>query len=432
MMTNHGPISYLKSFSEKDLRKGVERSRVYHKYMIYSTHMDTSNLVIVGAGFAGIRAALDLDRAGISPITLISASEYFEYYPGLHKLVGISHHAVVRIPLATIFAGTRVSLVYEKATHIDLAEKTVTTPSQVFRAQQLILALGSQTEYFGISGLKELAYPFKSQEEALRLKKHIIDMFEKYAHADKAESVVGLHMVVVGAGPNGVDLAGELATLTRALSKKYQVTESLVTLDLVEGAPRVLPMMPEKVSQRVEQRLHKLGVNVFCNRDLRKQESWTVSLADMTIGARTLIWTAGITSNELVKSIAGVTLGKKNRIAVDEYLGIPGFPGCFAIGDIADTSFAGLAQTALYDGEYIARHLVEERDHASSSQLKKYVPHPVAFNIGVGHRWSVLVIGSWISFGIFPYIMRTLIDIKFFLSILSWRQVWSLYTSKEE
>lgn len=393
--------------------------------------MNNTHILVLGAGFGGIRAALDMARTG-AQITIISKSPFFEFYPGLHKLVGVSRHAVVRIPLEKIFARTKVRIVCENIQTIDLVTKTVTTDQQSYQADYVVLALGSQTEYFGIAGLRELAYPFKSYEEALRLKQHIVDMFVKYAKADKTESVVGLHMVVVGAGPNGVDLAGELATFTHALAKKYQVTPSLITIDIVEGSPRVLPMMPEKVSIRAEERLRELGVNVFCNRDLRKQESWTVTLADMNIGARTLIWTAGITSNELVKNIAGVTLGKKNRIIVDEYLGIPGFAGCFAIGDIADTSFAGLAQTALYDGTYIAGHITKLLQQKDKSQLKPYIPHPVAFNIGVGHRWSVLVLGSWISFGFFPYVMRTLIDIKFFLSILSLRQVWSLYMDKEE
>ncbi len=389
-------------------------------------------VIIVGGGFGGIRTALDLAKKGGFDITLISKNPNFEYYPGLHKMLGVSESVTVQVPLETIFKDKEVTLVIDTVTAVDLEYKKVTTTQGLFQGDFLVLALGSQTEYFGIAGLPEMAYGFKSVAEARKLRDHIETLFEKHTKTEKTETVVGLHMVIVGAGPNGVDLAGELVALDKYLAKKHNIAESFITIDLIEAGPRVLGMMSESVSHHVEKRLRNLGVNVLCNRDLKKEESWTVTLADMTLGAQTLIWTAGITTNDLVTKISGLRLGKKNRVAVDEYLQVKKtemdstqvFKDVFCIGDSADTQYSGLAQTALADGAYVAQTISQE---CSGKKLRNYSPKPVAYNIGVGPRWSVLMIGSFEMFGFLPYVMRTLIDIKFFLSILPVRDVVKLY-----
>lgn len=390
--------------------------------------MEKHHAVIVGGGFGGIRTALDLVKRMGCDVTLISDNPNFEYYPGLHKMLGVGGKAVVSIPLADIFAGTGVSVIIERVTSIDASLRQVVLASgTVTRGDSLVLAFGSQTEYFNIEGLDDMAYGFKSVAEAQTLRSHIESMFEKHAHAEKAESVVGLHMVIVGGGPNGVDLAGELSALSSQLARQYSIESSLVTIDLIEGGSRVLGMLPEKVSHHVEKRLRSMGVTLLLNRELQKQGSWTVTLKDMTLGAKTLIWTAGVRANDLVKSITGATLGKRNRVAVDEYLQLKGIPGVYAIGDIADTQYAGLAQTAIHDGAYVAD--VIDRKVAGKAPAA-YVPAPNAFNIGCGPYWSVMMVGKVVMYGIVPYIIRTLIDIKFFLSILPAKKVWNLYTQK--
>lgn len=392
------------------------------------TQTQKQRVIIIGGGFGGIRTALSLEKTKNCEITLISELDSFEYYTGLHKLVGVSNHGIARIPLATIFKNTSVKIIQTRVTAIDSKQKTVTCrDGNQLSADYLVLAIGSQTEYFGISGLPEMSFGFKSYAEAMRLRNHVESMFTKHATTEKAESVIGLHMVIVGGGPNGVDLAGEMAVLAKKLTKDHGIIESLVTIDLIEASSRVLSMMPESVSHRVEKRLESLGVNVLCNRDLKKQSSWTLTLADMTLGAKTVVWTAGVTTNEFVKQIPGAILGKKSRIAVDEFMQMQGFQNLFCIGDVADTPYSGLAQTALYDANYAA-YVIDAK--IKGNEFHSYTPRPNAFNIGVGPRWSVMKIGSFTMTGIIPYVLRTVIDIKFFLSILPFREVWRLYFSR--
>lgn len=381
-------------------------------------------VTIIGGGFGGIRAALDLSSDKAFDVTLISTNSDFEYYPGLHKIIGVANHPTYEVPLQGIFKNKPVHVVIARVTDIDPMAKTVVAGGETYASDAVILAIGSQTEYFGIPGLEEQSFGFKSVAEAKRLRAHVQDLFRKHVHSDKAEAVVGLHMVVVGGGPNGVDLAGELASFSRMIAKRYKVSETLMSIDLVEAGPRLLPMLPESIGMRVEQRLRELDVNVMCNRELKEQDSWTIEFADMKIGAKTLVWTAGITTNDLVKNIPGIELVKKNRISVDNYLQVRGVENFYVIGDAADTPFSGLAQTAIYDGAFAARTIIAK---SRGKTPRAYIAKPNAFNIGTGHRWSVLKVGDFVMYGFVPYLIRTLIDIKYFLSILPVREVWKLY-----
>jgi NADH dehydrogenase len=202
----------------------------------------------------------------------------------------------------------------------------------------------------------------------------------------------------------------------------------VVTIDIIEGASGVLPIMSSEVQEIATKRLRELGVNVLCNRQLQKQGNWTVTLADMTLGAKTLIWTAGSTGNELVTKIPNIVLQKKNRITVNSNLEIEQYPNCFVIGDIADTQFSGLAQTAIHDGSYIAQVISSK---LKGKTVQDYKPKPVAYNIGVGHGWSITQVGSTVISGKLSSLLRKIIDLKYFLSILPISKVWLLNPFKK-
>ncbi len=385
---------------------------------------------IIGGGFAGIQAALDLAKNTITSeleITLVSDRSDFQYYPALHSYLSIKGPlSYVQTPLSDIFKDKRVTLVIDKVTACDLATKTLTLESgTTLVSDYIVLALGSQSAFFNIEGLDTMAFPFQNVDDATALRTHVEALFEKHCSTEKPtpECVVGLHFVVVGAGPNGVDLAGELADYTKYLCKKHKLVESLVTIDLIEGASGVLPMMPKSVQEKASKRLRSLGVNVLCNRQLMKQGSWTISLADMTLGAKTLIWTAGATGNELVTKIPDIVLQKKNRITLNDHLEVEKYPGCFVLGDIADTKFAGLAQTAIHDGSYVAS-VIESR--LENGSIGAYIPKQVAYNIGVGHGWSITQVGDIVISGKVSSILRKIIDLKYFVSILPLSKVWKL------
>lgn len=402
--------------------------------VVYSRGMSTQSIqvTIIGAGFAGITTARKLAKEMPEVrIRLINPKPYFEYYPAMYRVVTGSSPLQACIPLAEIFDRfPNVELVYDTITTVDVRVKTVTGKSgMTYTSDYLMVAVGSQNTYFNIEGVAELSFNFKSITQAMRLRARVQELFKQCVHMDTEEKLLALHFVIVGAGPSGVELAGELSHYTRELAQKRGVPESFITIDLIEAAPRILPAMPEEVSQRATERLRRIGINVYANRMLVKSESWTVFLKDMKVGAKTLIWTAGIRAHVLFESINEFEYDGKGRVVVDEYMQAKGYEDVYIAGDNASTKFSGLAQTALYDGTYIAK-VIEKK--IRNEQPKTYVPKPVSYDVPVGPGWGVLIHKGHTLYGRIAWWMRHLIDLKFFLSILPFGQALRYFFSKEQ
>ncbi len=392
---------------------------------------DMHTVVIVGGGFAGIRAALDLDKKsnGTIKIKLISNKTHFEYYPRIYKVVTGNSPLEVCIPLSQIFENKKnIEVIHDPVTALSLSEQTVTGKSgTVYTYNDLILALGSETVYFNIEGVKEHAYGFKSINEALALKKHLHEVFDVYLSSTKEDVIAKLHIVIVGGGPSGVELAGRLTSYMKTLAQHHSVDNNFITIDIVESAPRLVAMLPEDVSRRIYNQLHQMGVNIFLNRALVKEDVDEILLKDMSVKTNTLIWTAGSRTNHFYGEIAGLQLHRNGRVLVDEYLHAEGFKNVYIAGDSAQTKYAGLAQTALYDGEYIARTIIESKNHKT---LKKYKPHPVSYAVPVGDGWAAVSIGSFHLYGRLAYWLREVIDIRFFLSILPFKKAFKIFFNR--
>ena len=193
-------------------------------------------IVIVGGGFGGIRCALDLVKhvpVG-TRVQLISNKKYFEYYAALYRVVTGDEPADVYIPLSDIFSGTFVEVLHDTVTSIDIEKKIVFGQSGAhYQADYIVLALGSETSYFNIKGLKEQSFGFKTTNEAIRLKRHIDTLFKKHRYSAPEEQLLAFHFVIIGAGASGVELAGELEFYTRQRAKCYNINKSLISIDLI-------------------------------------------------------------------------------------------------------------------------------------------------------------------------------------------------------
>ncbi len=387
--------------------------------------MQSKKVLIIGGGFGGIISARELAKKNPSlEIKLVSNKSYFEYYPALYRIVTGASPIEVCVPLEEILP-KRVEIDIDKIVNINLNDKTATSESgSVYKYDILIMALGSETTYFNISGIEDFSLGFKSINEALHLKTHITNLFKEHEHPTQSEFVSHFHVVIVGGGPSGVEVAGDLSVHLKNLAKINKVDPSFITIDLIESNPRLIPSLPEKVSAKILSRLRELGVNVYLNRYLMKEELEQVYMKDMSLQAKTVIWTAGTQINKIFSTINGLTFAKNKRVEVDEYLQAKGFENVYVIGDAAATEYSGLAQTAIYDGKYVAKIINQK---LKNKKIDIYKSKKTSFAIPIGKNWGVLYSGSFVIYGFFAYLIRHMIDFMFFADILSWKKFFSLY-----
>jgi NADH dehydrogenase len=283
--------------------------------------------------------------------------------------------------LGTIFAGKKnIHVVLDTIRDINVKKKELVAESgQVYSYERCILALGVVTTYFGIKGLDVFSYGIKSEDEIMRLKRHLYeDIAEKHT-MDK-------HYVVIGAGPTGVELAAALGSYIGRLCEYYGVKSGAPKITILEAAPRILPRMSEKASAIVMKRLKKLGVNVKTGQAVEMATAEQIMVGGKPISSRTVIWTAGVTNHPFYKQHADTfELLPNGRVKVDEFM--MAAPDVYVIGDNAGTKFTGLAQTALHDAQFVAKNFWREQNGEPPKKYKAVMP-PVV--IPVGENWAIL------------------------------------------
>jgi NADH dehydrogenase len=359
------------------------------------------NITIVGGGFGGVKAALELAKDIKNRVTLISDKPDFQYYPALYSAATGHSHLESWVPLAQIFSGKKnITVHLDTITTLNSETKKLTGASgKTYEYEKCILALGSVTTYFGIEGLDTYAYGIKSADEIKRLKRHL--------HDDIAQKhIVDRHYVVIGAGPTGVELAAALGSYLRRLCEHYGATGHNMQIDLIEAAPRVLPKMNDHVSAHVLKRLKKLGVNVQVGKSVESETADEIMVSGQPIKSQTVIWTSGVANHPFYKDNADqFKFAPHGRIAVDQYMRAA--TDVYVIGDNAATPHTGLAQTALHDAIFVARNLKRESHGRRPKEYRAVMP-PVV--VPVGDNWAVFE-WKWLRlYGLLGSLLRRAAD----------------------
>jgi NADH dehydrogenase len=367
--------------------------------------MAKKQILIVGGGFGGVKAALELADEPRLNVTLISDRQNFRYYPALYHTATGGTRAQSSIPLEKIFAGTNVKLTTAEAKKLDESKhQLVTVDGQILEYDFLILALGVVTNYFGIKGLEKYSFGIKSLEEAEELKKHLHQQLT-------AEHQPDLNYIIIGGGPTGIELAGALPDYLRRLMRNHGLKHRAVHIDLVEAAPRLLPRMPEAVSQAVAHHLRGLGIKLYLDQKVGGETADVLMVNGQKVESHSVIWTAGVTNHPFFDRNK-FELTEHGKVKVDAFLHAA--PDVFVLGDNADTPFSGLAQTAIYDADFVTKNL---KRHIAGHVPKTYKANKPIYVIPAGPKWAAVLWGKVQLYGWPGALLRQVADFVAFHDI---------------
>ncbi len=338
-------------------------------------------ITIVGGGFGGVRAAIELAKDPSNQITIITDKPDFQYYPTLYSSATGHSHLESWVSLGEIFADKQNVHVYiDTIYHIDAHKKTLRGASGIaYYYETVIFAIGVVTTYFDIPGLETYTYGIKSEEEIRKLKQRLfVDIAEKHT-LDK-------NYVVVGAGPTGIELSAALGTYVNRLCKYYGVKNHKVRIHLIEAAPRILPRSSQLTSKVVSRRLKRLGVIIETNKRVERANAHELIVSGRPIESHTVIWTSGVTNHPFFAAHPNVfKLAPNGRVLVDDYLRAHNH--VYVIGDNAATPYTGLAQTAIHNADLVVDNLTRLSKGRPPKKYKAMLPVSA---IPVGHNWAVV------------------------------------------
>ena len=340
-----------------------------------------ARVVIVGAGFAGYRAAQALRRklGDEDEIVLINPTDYFLYLPLLPEVAGgVLDPRRVAVSLTATLPGVRLTLGY--VDRIDLGARTVhyTGPEGGAGAvtyDRLVVTTGSVNKVLPVPGIANQAHGFRSIPEALYLRDHVIRQVELAASTeDPQERAARLTFVVVGAGYTGTEVAATGQLLTRSLLRHLPaLRDTPVRWLLLDRAPRVLPELRARLSRSATRILSRRGVEIRTGTSVSEATAAGVRLTDgRFVPTRTVVWTVGVRPEPVVGAL-GLAVDE-GRVSVDEYLAVPGHPEVFACGDVAavpDLTRPGeltamTAQHAERQGKTVARNVAASLGHGAA------------------------------------------------------------------
>jgi len=341
-------------------------------------------VVVIGAGFGGLSTAKRLERRAVD-VVLIDQHNYHTFQPLLYQVAtsGLNPADVAYATRGLFRRQRRVFVRKGLVTGVDWTGQRVLLRDEEPEAfDYLVIAAGSATNYFGIPGADEYAFPLYSLEDAITLRNHILSLFESAAAEPALVDQGVLNFVVVGGGPTGVEVAGALAELIDKVLEGdfHDLDVHRSNVILVEQGPTLLSTFDPKSQAYARRTLEQRGVDVRLNTAVDSITVDHVHFADASsLPTRALVWAAGIRASDLAQRVEA-TRGRGGRITVEPDLSIPGHANAFAVGDVADIA-AGrggqlpqLAQVAIQGGHHVAEQImctIERRPRSPFAYVDK-------------------------------------------------------------
>ncbi|WP_228237860.1 NAD(P)/FAD-dependent oxidoreductase [Allomuricauda sp. M10] len=380
--------------------------------------------VIIGGGFGGIALAKKL-RDKEAQVVLLDKHNYHNFQPLLYQVsTGGLEPDSIAYPIRKVLQGYpnfyfRLANVVE----IDTVKKKVFTNIGEINYDYLIVATGSQTNFFGNKGIESMGMAMKTIPQSLNLRSLILENFEQALLTDDLHARDALmNFVIVGGGPTGVELAGALAEIKKGiLPKDYPDLDTRrAQINLIQAGDRLLPAMSEVASRKAERFLEGLGVNVWKNIRVSDYDGLHVTTdTDVSFDAATLVWAAGVSAVSIKGLDAKEFMCRGNRLKVNQFHQVEGFKEIFAIGDVAQMESEDfpnghpmMAQPAIQQGRSLGDNLVRLLDE---KPMKPFVYRDKGSMATVGRNKAVVDLPKFKFQGVFAWFVWMFVHLYFLI-----------------
>ncbi|WP_373514762.1 NAD(P)/FAD-dependent oxidoreductase [Persicitalea sp.] len=403
---------------------------------------DKKRVVIIGAGFAGLEIAQKLSKRDIQ-VVLIDRNNYHQFQPLFYQV------AMAGLEPSSISFPTRKIFQSCKNVHIRVTDvkrllpdgKTIETGLGNIAFDELVIATGADTNYYGMKEIEEQAIPMKSVSEALALRNRILQNFEDAVSAETAEEREALmNVVVVGGGPTGVELSGTLAEMKRfILPKDYpDLNFDAMHIYLVEGGDEVLDAMSDEASAKAREYLDRLGVTVVANQRVNGFDGQQVTTKEgLKLPTKNLVWAAGIRACPIA-GFGDEKLGRGGRLKVNAFNQVEGYENVYALGDVAIMSgdvknpegHPQLAQVAIQQAKHLAKNIIRKQ---KGEAYEPFRYRDLGTMATVGRNLAVVDLPFWKFQGFFAWLvwmfvhLMSIVGVKNRLMVfINW--VWNYIT----
>lgn len=398
-------------------------------------------VVIVGAGFAGLQAAKVLGRKGrgLVEVTVVDRRNYHLFQPLLYQvaMAGLSP-AEIAYPIRSLLSGHgNVRVFLGEVSSVDLAAREARGDRGALRYDYLLVATGAQHSYFGHESWEEHAPGLKTLEQATEIRRRVLTAFElAETETDPEKQKAYLTFVVVGGGPTGVELAGALGEISRfTLGTDFRRIDPRRTrVVLIEAGKRVLGGFSEEASAHALRDLEKLGVSVWTGTRVTDVNADGVVMGKESLRASTVIWAAGVKPSKLNATL-GTPLDGAGRVVVNPDLSLPGHPEAFVCGDQAaflenGQPLPGLAPVAMQQGRHAAENILRLAKGGSTEPFR-YKDKGIMATIGRSR--AVVQYGKLLLFGFPAWVAWLVVHIYYLIGfknrifvLVQW--VWAYIT----
>lgn len=380
---------------------------------------DLPRIVVIGAGFGGISLIKKIGRKDVQ-IVLLDKNNFHQFQPLLYQVAtsGLEPDSIL-FPIRKLFKKNKnVQFRMAEVTKIDVDSKKVFTKIGNVNYDFLVIANGTDTNYFGLKDIEKHCAGMKSIQEALDIRSLILENLERAEISkNESEKEALMNFVVIGGGPTGVEIAGALAEFKRfIIPKDYPNMKSdKINIYLLEGIEELLSSMSDQASQKALKYLKQMDVDVRLNTSVKGYDGREIETnSDEPIFSKTVIWTAGVEGN-IMEGIEDDLTVKGNRISVNEYSQVKGHENVYAIGDIAamiseeyPSGHPMLAQAAMQQGVQLAENL--ERT-INNKKLKKFKYKDKGALATIGRSKAVADLGKMKFGGILAWIIWSVVHL---------------------